>query len=57
MVRPVACSKRGTPAEVEVQHKSINLSILGSMSAYELIALFQQVPKRNGRKKKENCWY
>ncbi|EIE78975.1 hypothetical protein RO3G_03680 [Rhizopus delemar RA 99-880] len=51
MVHPVAWSKKGTPAEVEVQPEGINLSILGCMSVHRLIAPSQQVPKPNGRKK------
>lgn len=53
MVRPVGWSKKGTPAEVEVQPEGINLSILGCMSVHGLIALSQQVPKPNGRKKQK----
>lgn len=46
MVRPVAWSKKGEPAE------GTNLSILGCTSAYGLIALSQQVPKSSGKKQK-----
>jgi transposase len=53
MVCPVAWSKKGTPSEVEVQPEGINLSILGCMSVYGLIALSQQGPKPNGRKKQK----
>ncbi|KAI8886573.1 hypothetical protein K501DRAFT_269734 [Backusella circina FSU 941] len=43
MVRPVAWSKKGT-----------NLSVLGCMPWYGLLALSQQVPKPTGSKKQ--CW-
>lgn len=52
MVRLVAWSKKGTPAEVEVQPEGFNLSVLGCLSAYGLIAVSQQVPK-TGRKKQK----
>lgn len=52
LVRPVAWSKKGTPAEVEVQPEGVNLSILGCLSAYGLIAVSQQVPKSSRKKQK-----
>ncbi|KAI7889696.1 uncharacterized protein EV154DRAFT_591632, partial [Mucor mucedo] len=52
MVRPVTWSKKGGPAEVDVEAEGTNLSILGCMSAYELIALSQQVPKLSRKKQK-----
>ncbi|KAG1303212.1 hypothetical protein G6F64_010268 [Rhizopus arrhizus] len=53
MVRPAGWSKKGTPVEVEVQPEGTNLSILGCMSAYGLIAVSQQVPKSKGYKKQK----
>jgi hypothetical protein len=54
MVRSVAWSHKGTLAEVEVLcANSINLSIIGCISAYGLIAISQQVPKSNGTKKQK----
>jgi hypothetical protein len=52
-VHPVAWSKKGTPTEVEVQPEGINLSILGRLSVYGLIAASQQVLKPNSRKKQK----
>ncbi|KAG0735990.1 hypothetical protein G6F16_001906 [Rhizopus arrhizus] len=52
MVRPVARSKKGETAEVDVEAEGTNLSILGCMSAYGLIALSQQVPKSSRKKQK-----
>lgn len=52
MVRLVAWSKKGTPAEVEVQPEGVNLSILGCLSVYGLITVSQQVPKTNRKKQK-----
>ncbi|CEP10865.1 hypothetical protein [Parasitella parasitica] len=52
MVRPVAWFKKGEPAEVDVEAEGTNLSILGCMSAYGLIALSQQVPKSSRKKQK-----
>ncbi|KAG2230253.1 hypothetical protein INT48_009823 [Thamnidium elegans] len=52
MVCPVAWSKKGEPAEVDVEAEGTNLSILGCMSAYGLIALSQQVPKSSRKKQK-----
>lgn len=57
MVRPVAWSKKGEPAEVNVEAEGTNLSILGCMSAYGLIALSQQVPKSSRKKQKNSSWY
>ncbi|KAI9249779.1 hypothetical protein BDA99DRAFT_564340 [Phascolomyces articulosus] len=55
MVRPVAWSKVGTPANVEAPtQRGVNLSVLGCMSWYGLIALSQQVPKTNGSKKRKH---
>lgn len=57
MVRPVAWSHKGTPAEVEVLcANSINLSIMGCISAYGLVAISQQVPKSNSTKKQKK-WH
>ncbi|KAI9322839.1 hypothetical protein BX666DRAFT_1838852, partial [Dichotomocladium elegans] len=40
MMRPVAWSKKGTPADVEVPtQRGVNLSVLGCMSWYGLLAL------------------
>ncbi|CAO3687471.1 unnamed protein product [Rhizopus stolonifer] len=52
MIRPVAWSKKGEPAQVDVEAEGTNLSILSCMSAYGLIALSQQVPKSSKRNKK-----
>lgn len=52
-MRLVAWSKKGTSTEVEVQPEGINLSILGCLSMYGLIAVSQQVPKLNRRKKQK----
>ncbi|KAG2224060.1 hypothetical protein INT45_004941 [Circinella minor] len=52
MVRPVAWSKKGKASEVEVStQQGTNLSVLGCMSWYGLLALSQQVPKPIGSKK------
>ncbi|KAG2208789.1 hypothetical protein INT45_010949 [Circinella minor] len=54
MVRPVTWSKKGEPADVEVPtQQGVNLSVLGCMSYYGLIALSQQVPKSSGLKKRK----
>ncbi|KAI9272660.1 hypothetical protein BDA99DRAFT_592957 [Phascolomyces articulosus] len=46
MVCPVAWSKKGVSADVEVPtQQGTNLSVLGCMTYYGLIALSQQVPK------------
>ncbi|KAI7900865.1 uncharacterized protein BX663DRAFT_149209 [Cokeromyces recurvatus] len=52
MVHPVAWSKKGEPAEVDVEAEGTNLSILGCISAYGLITVSQQVPKSNRKKNK-----
>ncbi|CDH60001.1 hypothetical protein RO3G_03680 [Lichtheimia corymbifera JMRC:FSU:9682] len=54
MVRPVAWSKKGTPATVTVPTiRGTNLSIIGCISFYGLIALSQQVPGTTGSKKRK----
>ncbi|KAI8884055.1 hypothetical protein K501DRAFT_85198 [Backusella circina FSU 941] len=46
MVRPVAWSKKGETSEVEIPtQQGTNLSVLGCMSWYGLLALSQQVSK------------
>lgn len=53
MVRAVAWFKDGTLAGFEeVQPESVNLSVLGCLSASELIAVSQQVPKSSCKKQK-----
>ncbi|CAO3651575.1 unnamed protein product [Mucor hiemalis] len=52
MVRPVTWSKKGQPAEVDVEAEGTNLSILGCMSAYGLTAVSQQIPKSSRKKHK-----
>ncbi|KAI9470433.1 hypothetical protein BDB00DRAFT_899986 [Zychaea mexicana] len=52
MVRPVAWSKKGQSADVEVPtQQGTNLSVLGCMSCYGLISLSQQVPRMTGFKR------
>ncbi|CDH61137.1 hypothetical protein RO3G_03680 [Lichtheimia corymbifera JMRC:FSU:9682] len=54
MVRPVAWSKKGTPAAVTVPTaRGTNLSIIGCISYHGLIALSQQVPQSTGSKKRK----
>ncbi|KAI8884058.1 hypothetical protein K501DRAFT_183130, partial [Backusella circina FSU 941] len=49
MVRPVAWSKKGETSEVEIPtQQGTNLSVLGCMSWYGLLALSQQVSKPTG---------
>jgi hypothetical protein len=56
MVRSVAWFKKGEPVEVDdVEAKMTNLSNLGCMSAYGLIAISQQIPK-SSKKKKVISW-
>ncbi|ORE01449.1 hypothetical protein BCV72DRAFT_310028 [Rhizopus microsporus var. microsporus] len=49
MVRPVAWSRKDEPAEVDIEAEGANLSILGCMSAYGLIALSQHMEKNQFR--------
>lgn len=54
MVRPVAWSKKGTSATVTVPTtRGTNLSIIGCISYYGLVALSQQVPQTTGSKKRK----
>lgn len=54
IVRPVAWSKKGTPATVTVAtSQGANLSILGCISRHGIIALSQQVPERPQSKKRK----
>lgn len=54
MVRPVAWSKKGKASEAEVStQQGTNLSVLGCMSWYGLLAFSQQVPKPTGSKKRK----
>ena len=52
MVRPFNGRKKGEPSNVEVPtQQGIDLSVLGCMPYYGLIALSQQIPKTGGSKK------
>lgn len=57
MVRPMAWSKKDEHAKKDVEAVDIHLSILGCISAFELIAASQQVTKSSRKKKapKKRC--